>query len=274
MLAADVRVIDAAWAACQPLLPEHLSPPHPLGCHRQRISDRECFIGILFRLITGCSWFVAAQMCGAGETTLRNRRTEWIAAGVFDQLVALAIETYDNEIGLDLEEIAVDGSIHKAPFGGEGTGPSPISRGKCGWKWSIATEANGIPIGWIAAGANHNDSLLLTDTLLDVVERRLFDDVTTIHLDRGYDSKVVRGICAAFGIDNAVIAERKKSVDGKKRKIFEPLGERWSVERTNSWFSNFGQLRRNTDRFIKQRTAQMALAITMIIFVKLFKNER
>ena len=33
----------------------------------------------------------------------------------------------------------------------------------------------------------------------------------------------------------------------------EPMGMRWPVERTNSWLSNFGQLRRNTDRFIHHR---------------------
>jgi hypothetical protein len=46
---------------------------------------------------------------------------------------------------------------------------------------------------------------------------------------------------------------------------------RWPVERTNSRLSNFGQLRRNTDRFSAQRLGQMALAITLILTVKLVK---
>jgi transposase len=56
-------------------------------------------------------------------------------------------------------------------------------------------------------------------------------------------------------------------------KIKEPLtlGLRWPVERTNSWFSNFGQLRRNTDRFSKQRLGQIALAVALILTVKLVK---
>ena len=56
---------------------------------------------------------------------------------------------------------------------------------------------------------------------------------------------------------------------GKKKTL--PLGLRWPVERTNSWLSNFGGLRRNTDRFIAQRLAQLALAITLVITVKLVK---
>ena len=61
--------------------------------------------------------------------------------------------------------MSIDGSQHKAPFGGEGTGPDPTDRGKSGWKWSIATNRAGIPIGWEIAGANRNDCVLLEPTL-------------------------------------------------------------------------------------------------------------
>src|SRR5665811_2619852 len=56
----------------------HHGPPdmHPLGCHRLPIPDRDCFQGILVRLVTGCSWDLAARLCKASETTLRGRRTE------------------------------------------------------------------------------------------------------------------------------------------------------------------------------------------------------
>ena len=50
-----------------------------------------------------------------------------------------------------------------------------------------------------------------------------------------------------------------------------PLGMRWTIERTNSWLSNFGQLRRSTDRNTTARLGQFALAVALIITVKLFK---
>ncbi|MDP9388265.1 MAG: hypothetical protein M3Q48_10255 [Actinomycetota bacterium] len=63
-----------------------------------------------------------------------------------------------------------------------------------------------------------------------------------MHLDRGYDTGVVRGLVARLGIDDLVRSKRRKAgtAQGKKR---VPLGMRWPVERTNSWLSNFGQLR-------------------------------
>lgn len=276
MLAMEPRVADAVWKAIQGHLPPRPPDTHPLGCHRPRISDRDCFEGILARLVTGCSWDVAARLCGVSETTLRGRRTEWLTAGVFDKLVEEAIAGYDKIIGLELSEVALDGSLHKAPCGGEGTGPNPTDRGKIGWKWSVATDLFGIPIGWVIDGANRNDSILLEPTLQAVAARGLLVDIETLHLDRGYDSNLTTQRCHGHGLTDIVCAKKKRKGEAKKKgeaKIKQPLtlGLRWPVERTNSWFSNFGQLRRNTDRFSKQRLGQVALAIALILTVKLVK---
>lgn len=53
MRALEPEVVDAVFAAIEPLLPE--PPEHPLGSHRPRISDRLCSWGILIRLTTGSS---------------------------------------------------------------------------------------------------------------------------------------------------------------------------------------------------------------------------
>lgn len=289
MQALNPRVVDAVWAAIEGLLPPLPADTHPLGCHRRRISDRDCFSGILLRLVTGCSWDVAARFTTAGETTLRDRRTLWLQAGVFDRLVEEALAGYDRIIGLDLAEVAVDGSLHKAPCGGEGTGPNPTDRAKTGWKWSLATDTVGIPIGWVADGANRNDSILLEPTLRTVAERGLLLDIATLHLDRGYDSTLTMTRCTDLGLTDVVCAKKKptrgvKTTKNTRTRTATPkttspktkpkkppltLGLRWPVERTNSWMSNFGQLRRNTDRYPEQRLGQIALAITLILTVKL-----
>ena len=135
MRALDPEVGDAVWAAIAPLIP----PPdrtHPLGCHRPRASDRDCFNGMLVRLATGCSWEDAERLTGhrVSDTTMRFRRDEWIAAGVFEALEEEALRAYDKIIGFDFSDVSVDGSQHKSPCGGEGTGKSPVDRGKLGWK--------------------------------------------------------------------------------------------------------------------------------------------
>ena len=269
MRALEPEVFDTVFAAVKPLLPVH-NETHPLGCHRRRADDRDCFEVMLVRLVTGCSFEDAERLCGnkVSDTTVRARRDEWEAAGVFDAVADEAIRAYDTIIGLDLSEVAVDGSLHKSPVGGEGTGKNPTDRAKLGWKWSVLTDAKGIPFGWASDGANRHDSVLLGPTLADAAARGLLDDVETVWLDRGYDSDVTRARLNDLGIGDAVIAKKRKR--GKaKTKNPQPMGICWPVERTNSWLSNFGSLRRNTDRKTKHRLAQFDLAVTFLLTAKL-----
>ena len=269
MRALESEVVDAVWAAVEALLPSH-ADTHPLGCHNPRIPDRVCFVGIVTRLVTGCSWVTAERLLGGrvSDTTLRARRDEWIEAGVFDALGTEAIAAYDRIVGLDLTETAIDGSQHKAPCGGEGTGRNPTDRGKRGWKWSLMCDRAGIPVGWAADGANRHDTILFEPTLDDVARRGLLADVETLHLDRGYDSATVRRLCTQRGIDD-VLCARRRPPGTATAPTPTPLGQRWRIERTNSWLSNFGQLRRNTDRTTAHRLAQLALAIALLICAKL-----
>jgi len=269
MRAFDPEVFDALWAAVEPLIPRR-NETHPLGCHRPRKSDRDCFMVIMVRLATGCSWEDAEQITGrvVSDTTARERRDEWVAAGVFDAIAAEAIAGYDKVIGLDLSEVAIDGSTHKAPVGGEGTGKSPIDRGKLGWKWSIATDAVGIPIGWAIGGANRHDIRLLVPTIEAVRARGLLADIDTLWLDRGYAGKMTNKYLTHIGVDDAMVAKKRYRGQGKSSKT-SSMGLRWPVERTNSWLSNYGQMRRNTDRKIGHRLSQLALAIAVILTAKL-----
>jgi transposase len=226
---------------------------------------------MLIRLVTGCSWMTVEALLDyqVSDTTLRARRDEWVAAGVFDQLRAHALHAYDRIIGLDLSEVAIDGSLHKAPGGGEGTGPNPTDRGKLGWKWSVATDANGIPIGWAIAGANRNDVKLLGPTLDDVDRDDLLRDIETIHLDRGYDYPKIRAQLNDFGLTDLNIQRRSQPGDDATVKRPVRLGLRWVVEGTNSWLSNYGQLRRNTDRRTRHRHAHLCLVVALLITAKL-----
>src|SRR5215212_4271207 len=189
MRALEPEVVEVIWQTVAGLLPRPVET-HPLGCHRPRVPDRLCFWGILIRLVTGASWVDIEALLDhqVSDTTLRARRDEWIDAGVFEALKNEAIAAFDRIIELDLSEVSLDGSLHKAPYGGDGTGPNPTDRGKLGWKWSVAAERHGIPIGWSIDGANRNDVAMLQPTLDAVADTGLLADIETLHLDRAYDS--------------------------------------------------------------------------------------
>jgi transposase len=270
--ALDPEVVEVIWATIEPILPP-VDDSHPLGCHNPRVPDRVVFRGILIRLVTGSSWtdIEAILDFAVSDTTLRRRRDEWIDAGVFDALETEARAGYDRIIGLDLSHVAIDGSLHKAPYGGEGTGHSPVDRAKLGWKWSVAVDGAGIPIGWAIDGANRNDVKLLEPTLDAIIDNGLLADIDTICLDRGYDFPIIVDRLDGYGLTDLDIQKR-----GTKPEPGEPhrltLGLRWIVEATNSWWSNYGQLRRNTDRRNRHRHAALRLATTVLIIGRLIDH--
>jgi len=266
MRALDPEVVDTVWAAIEPLLPAR-TDSHPLGCHGRRTPDRDYFEVMLVRLVTGCTWEDAERPCGqkGSDMTARSRRDEWIAAGVCDAIAEEVLCGYDKIIGRTLGDVAVDGSQRRAPGGGQGTGPNCTDKGESGWKRSIATSEDGIPVGWVVAAANTNDCRLLEATVDEVAERGLLADVGTVHLDRGCDFAFVREALDGRRVDYVIPACRPRvKTDGRKERHIA-LGPRRPVERTNSWLTNFGQLRRNTYRKLAHRLAQLALAIVFLI---------
>jgi hypothetical protein len=83
----------------------------------------------------------------------------------------------------------------------------------------------------------------------------------------GVASDVGRGVLA-FGAASKMTGRPTPTAITKWNP--QPLGLRWPVERTNAWLSTYGQLRRNTDRFIAHRLSQIALAVVFTLTIKLF----
>ena len=115
----EFTISDTLWARLAPLLPVHTPKAHPRGCHRQRLPDRDVLTAIFFVLRTGCQWKAldATGLCKA--STAHSRFQQWVQAGVCARLWDEALRDYDELIGLDFAWMALDGSQHKAPLGGE-----------------------------------------------------------------------------------------------------------------------------------------------------------
>ncbi len=259
-------IIDPLWDQFAALLPE-LVDDHPLGCHRPRIPDRMVFDKLIQVLVLDAAYDrIADSTCSA--TTIRRRRDEWITAGLFTELEQICLDAYDRIVGLELENVTVDGCIVKAPCGGEVAGKSPVDRGKLGTKRSLMTDAEGIPLGCVIAPANRHDSPFLRPTLekLGRFETRfgvgLPEDIT-VHLDAGYDSAKTRELLDELGC-RGVISQKGFPLQA---------GRRWVVERTNSWHNRgFKKLLVCTERRARVIEAFIALANAVIIIRRLVRT--
>lgn len=264
MPALPSSVIEPLWRQFVALLPP-VQDVHPLGCHRPRVPDRIIFDKLVARLVLGGAYTKHADAT-VSATTLRLRRDEWIAAGVFAAVEQLVLEAFDQLIGLDLEHLTIDGCCVKAPCGGDNTGPNPTDRGKSGQKRSVLSEGHGLPLGVVLAGANRHDSPLLEPSL-DCVSRfgcHLPEHIR-VDLDAGYDSRATRELLATKGYD------WKISPKGTYVEINHT--RRWVIERTNSWHTRgFGILQVVLDRAEPVQQAWTHLANAIIVLRRLLKE--
>lgn len=255
-------IIEPIWEQLAAMLPEKRTS-HPLGCHRPRIPDRVVFEKLVQVLIFGCAYEkIADGSCSA--TTLRRRRDEWIGAGVIDALRKTALDAYDRMVGLELSELVVDCCITKAPCGGEKAGRNPVDRGKRGLKRSVAVDGRGIPLGSVTAPANHHDSPLLIPTLEAVRALEIASEGASVHLDRGYDSKLTR----------LRLLERGLVAEVSEKGTPAPLNatRRWVVERTNSWQNAHRKLLWCTERRGRVVDFWVALSDVVVIVRRLVRE--
>lgn len=226
------------FAALLPVRPA-FAPSHPLGCHRRRIPDRLVFEHVVAALVHGSGYERIASP-GCSDRTIRRRVHEWAEAGLAATLHTLVLEQYDRLIGLELQDLAVDGCLTKAPCGGEKAGRSPVDRGKQGLKRSTAVDGAGVPLHLVSAGANRHDAPLLEPTLAGVAKLGSLPDDVTTHLDRAYDGAPTRALLDRLGFTGEIA----------RKGVPAPLqaGKRWVVERTQAWMNGYGKLRRCTER--------------------------
>lgn len=141
-------LIEPVWVEFAALIgtedrPEY-DPSHPLGCHRHRVADRVVFDCVIAALVHG-SGYERVAVPGCSDRTIRRRLEDWATKGVTQDLLKATLTAYDRVLGLDLEDLAVDGSITKSVGGGDVSGRSPVDRGKQGTKRSVVVDAAGIP---------------------------------------------------------------------------------------------------------------------------------
>lgn len=260
-------LLEPVWVQFSVLLPAQpaVAPTHPLGCHRPRVPDRVVFEHVVAALVHGSGYERIASP-GCSDRTIRRRVHAWATAGLMEQVHTLALRAYDRMIGLELDDVAVDGCLTKAPGGGEVAGRSPVDRGKQGLKRSVVTDGSGIPLHVVAAGANRHDAPLLGPTLAGLEKVTGGAEAVMVHLDRGYDGGPTRVLLAELGFDGAIA----------RKGVPAPLqaGSRWVVERAHAWMNGYGKLRRCTEKRRAMVDFYLFFAAALVVIRQLIQRAR
>lgn len=251
---------DELWELLEPVLPPE--PPKPKG-GRPRVLARRVMAGILYRLRTGCQWKAMPPQFASGATCHRWF-SRWTQDGVFQIAHAVALKYYDSLRGAQLKWTSLDGSMVKAPKGGDDTGPNPTDRAKKGVKRHILTDARGVPIAVAISGANVPDKAMVSKTL----------DSVALWASRG--PRRPEHLCLDKGYDYADVereVRRRRIVPHIRRRGEPPLvgciygkPRRWVVERTGSWVNRYRALLVRWERIGNHYHALLCLGAAVIAF--------
>jgi putative transposase len=85
---------------------------------RPRVNLRKVLDGVFYVLRTGCQWQALPREYGSGSTVHRYFQ-EWTRRGVFGKAWRRMLERYDQRRGIGWDWQSIDGSMTKAPLGGE-----------------------------------------------------------------------------------------------------------------------------------------------------------
>lgn len=238
---------DSLWERIEPLLPKPKSRYRGRGRQRRHIggrpaADRRTILsGILYVLRTGCQWNATPKAYGSGKTVHRYFQ-RWTKAGVFKRMWQAGLAAYDEEIGIVWQWQAVDGTMTKAPLGGQKTGPNPTDRAKTGTKRSVLVDGHGVPLALTVSGANTPDASLFEATLAaKQIEPTEPDAPHNLCLDKGYSGEPCQRVGQTYGyelhVPDKINAKIKRTRKPGRRKA-----RRWVVEVSHAWINRFRRL--------------------------------
>ena len=109
------RIPDGLWKRMEGFLPKYRKSKRG---GRPRLDLRTVMDGIFYVLRTGCQWKAAPREFGSGSS-LHRYFQEFVRRGVFHKLWKYLLRHYDELHGIQWKWQSLDGSMTKAPLGGE-----------------------------------------------------------------------------------------------------------------------------------------------------------
>jgi putative transposase len=254
---------DPLYKALEKLIPEKkTNMGRPIA-----VDFRVILAGIFYVLRTGIQWQACPRELFGPPSTVYYYFSKWCKEGIFEQMLALALEAYDELKEIDWEWQSGDGAMTKAPLGGEATGPNPTDRGKQGTKRSLLTDGQGIPLSVVPSAANINDFKLLKPTIQNIEVDRpepSEDQPQNLCLDKGYDDKKSRQTAIEEGYVPHIRARGEEKRKKEDNPDFKP--RRWVVEVSHSWLNRFRKILVRFEKKVENHLALLHLACTYIVF--------
>lgn len=222
---------------------------------RRKYDLREIWNAIFYLVKTGCQWRMLPSHFAPWELVYYYYR-KWSSLGEFDLLLNNLREKVRVKNGQNPEaSVGIMDSQSRSLNGIDG------NKKVKGIKRHVIVDKNGFLIAVMVTIACVHDGKAAY--LLARCLKELCCNLKVILVDAGYRGEVAGRIRKAFGYVLEVI------VSGDKSNSFKPIGKRWIVERTFSWFDNYRRLCRNCEFTFDSAEEMVKLAAIRMLLSKI-----
>lgn len=232
--------------------------PQKRSIRRPRKSSKKIMRALFFILRTGIPWKALPQTFKVSPSTVHRRFQEWIEDQTFLNFWIKILQRYQKKNHEMMKWVAIDGSVSKAPLGGENVGPSPVDRRKIGTKKHICVDQNGIILGIAVSGANRHDNVFVKDTVQSI-PISLLNDRIVFAADTAYDAKNTRSFLKKRGFIPLISKNKRRS-----KQTFEKTKSRhrWIIERTHGHLNSWRGIFIRWNKKVKNYVAAIQIAAT------------
>lgn len=230
---------DAQWKIVAPLMPKARTSGR--GRHIE-VDLREVVNAIFYINRSGCQWDMLPHDF-PNYKTVNYYYNQWRKNGIWDLLLNTLRSAVRQAAGRDISPTAacIDSQTAKTAAQGNEVGYDGGKRAN-GRKRHIITDVLGLILLVCVTAANVHDAVAA-----DPMLRRLNDDQPTVdivHADLGYRGQLVDMVDKELGF------QLNFSSKPTGTKGFQPLKQRWVVERSFAWFNRYRRLNRDVERTV------------------------
>ena len=251
-------VSDEEWALVAPYLTlmteDAPQREHPL---------REVFNGLRYIVRAGAAWRMMPNDLPPWHTVYQQTQ-RWLAAGVFEEIVADLRRLLRVTTGKKAEPSAaiLDGrTLQSTPESGSRAGWDGHKR-KRGSKVHLAVDTLGYLLTLLVTPANEQERAQVAQ-LTEQIQQVTGESVQIAFVDQGYTGDDAAQAAAEHGIDLIVV----KLPEAKRGFVLLP--KRWVEERSFAWAARFRRLARDYERLPETLAGLHFVAFAMLMSLRL-----